>query len=161
MALLFFSQALVFNQYFDRMFKLGAKIRSSLTDLVYKESLILSNNARRTATVGQMINIVSVNAQSFNEFPHYLNMTWSCFANIVACIIILGKILSPASAIAGFVTMVFFLPLNSFTTNKSKMKQIKKLKLQDSRLKNINEMLSGIKVTSFTPNLQDWFIMLN
>jgi hypothetical protein len=36
MALLFFSQAVVFNQYFDRMFKLGTKIRASLTDLVYK-----------------------------------------------------------------------------------------------------------------------------
>lgn len=149
MSILFFAQALVFNQYFDRMFKLGAKIRSSLTDLVYKQSLLLSNHARRTTTIGQMINIVAVNAQSFNEFPHYLNMTWSCFTNILACILILGRILNPTAAIAGFVTMVIFLPANSFATNKSKMKQIEKLKIQDLRLKNINEILNGIKVSLF------------
>jgi len=149
MSLLFFAQALVFNQYFDRMFKLGARIRSSLTDLVYKQSLRLSNTARRNTAQGHLVNLIAVNAQSLNEFPHYLNAAWSCLANIVVCIVILGRILNPAAAIAGFITMLVFVPLNSVCTNRSKQKQTEKLKIQDLRLKNISEILNGIKIIKF------------
>jgi len=146
MSALFFAQALVFNQYFDRMFKLGARIRSALTDLLYKQSLRLSHAARRRTAAGHMTNLVAVNAQSLNEFPHYLNMAWSCLANIAVCIVLLGQILNPASAVAGFVTMLVFVPFNSVCTNLSKQKQTEKLRVQDLRLKNVSEILNGIKI---------------
>lgn len=98
------------------------------------------------STTGQMINLIAVNVQSFNEFPHHMNMVWSCIFSIIVCICIISFKLNAISAIAGLITMVIFVPFNSFVTNRSKVLQIKKLKVQDARIKTINEMLNGIKV---------------
>jgi len=54
--------------------------------------------------------------------------------------------LNVIAALAGLVTMAVFVPMNSYITNKSKQLQTKKLKIQDSRIKTINEILNGIKV---------------
>ncbi len=94
-----------------------------------------------------MINLITVNVQSFTEFPHHLHMVWSCAFSIIVCICIISVKLNIIAALAGFLTMAVFVPLNSYITNKSKQLQIKKLKVQDSRIKTINEILNGIKVT--------------
>lgn len=168
----FFSslQSIVFQQYFNRMFALGACIKTAVISLIFKKvnvffinyffklkkcyniwnlitkSLMLSNNARKTSTVGQMINLMTVNVQSFTEFPHHLHMVWSCALSIIVCIFIISIKLNVIAALAGLITMAVFLPFNSFVTNKSKQLQTRKLKFQDSRIKTINEILNGIKV---------------
>ena len=93
-----------------------------------------------------MINLITVNVQSFSEFPHHLHMVWSCALSIIVCIGIISIKLNLIAALAGLVTMAVFVPLNSYITNKSKQLQTKKLKVQDSRIKTINEILNGIKV---------------
>lgn len=50
------------------------------------------------------------------------------------------------SSLAGLGTMLIFIPLNGFISNKAKVLQTKKLKVQDSRIKLTNEILNGIKV---------------
>lgn len=141
-----------------------------MMNLIYKKSLRLSNSSRKESTVGQMVcniklidknyikiisqlftirykvNIIAVNAQSFVEMPHHLNMAWSCFFSITIAIVLLWIQLGLAS-IAGVLVMFILIPLNSFVTNQSKKLQIKKLKHQDSRVKIINELLNGIKVS--------------
>lgn len=106
----------------------------------------MSNNARKLSTVGQMINLIAVNVHSFNEIPHHLNMVWSCILSIIIAIYMISIKLNVLSAIAGLITMTLFVPFNSFVTTKSKRLQTKKLKVQDSRIKTINEILNGIKV---------------
>ncbi len=93
-----------------------------------------------------MINLISVDAQSFNEFPNYVQMAWTNIFNILICFVILARILNPISSLAGFMAILIFLPLNSYLTSKSKLMQSERLKYQDSRIKYINEILNGIKV---------------
>ena len=93
-----------------------------------------------------MITLLSVNSQIFTELPHHMNMVWSCALSILMCIFIISIKLNAIAAIAGLITMSIFLPFNSFITNRSKILQSKKLKVQDSRIKTINEILNGIKV---------------
>ena len=93
-----------------------------------------------------MINLIAVNVHSFNEFPHHLNMVWSCALSILIAIYMISLKLNALAAVAGLITMAIFVPFNSFITNKSKNLQTRKLKIQDSRIKTINEMLNGIKV---------------
>jgi ABC-type transport system involved in cytochrome bd biosynthesis fused ATPase/permease subunit len=142
-------QSLTLQQYFDRVFALGACIKTSIINMIYKKSLILSNNARKTSTVGQMINLISVNCNSFNEFPHHIHMVWSCILNIIICLCVLSFKLNATSAIAGLITMAIFIPFNLVVTNKSKKLQTKKLKIQDNRIKTVNEILNGIKIIKF------------
>jgi ATP-binding cassette subfamily C (CFTR/MRP) protein 1 len=70
-------QTIINQQYFDRIFSVGTKMRSIFMNLIYKKSLVLSNDSRKESTVGQMINIIAVNAQYFNEFAHHVTNMWS------------------------------------------------------------------------------------
>lgn len=56
-------QSFALQHYFHRMFIVGARIRTSVMNIVYKKSLRLSTSARKQATVGEMTNLVSINAQ--------------------------------------------------------------------------------------------------
>ncbi len=90
-----------------------------------------------------MTNLISVNAQMFQNMTPFLNMVWSSPLQIVICIYILWRYLGIA-AFAGFATTIVFIPLNVFTAKKSKRLCDKKLKAQDLRLKILNEILSGM-----------------
>lgn len=127
------------------MFIVGTRIRTSVTNIVYKKSLRLSTSARKMATVGEMTNLVAVNAQMFAELTTYLNVIWSAPFQIVVCLVMLWKYLGVSSLI-GVGTIVLFIPLNIFLGNKTKKIQLTKQKQQDKRIKMMNEILSGIKV---------------
>jgi len=139
-------QSLVYQCYYDNMFKLDLKIKRSLLGLIYAKSLVLSNNARKTTSNGQILNLMALDVPSLNEFPHYLNSVWSCILNIFVCTIILSIKLNVSTAFVSLLTMSLFLPLNSLITNNSKTLQTEKSKLQDSRIKILDQLLSGIKV---------------
>ena len=142
-------QSVTLQQYFERQMYLGSCIRTAIVNMIYKKSLILSNNARKTSTVGQMINLISVNVHSFNEFPHHMHQVWSLMLTILICLSVLSFKLNMISAIAGLITMAIFIPFNLVVTNKSKKLQTKKLKIQDNRIKIVNEILNGIKIIKF------------
>jgi ABC-type bacteriocin/lantibiotic exporter with double-glycine peptidase domain len=95
--------------------------------------------------MGEMINIMQVNTQSFVELTTYLNMIWSAPFQIIVCSILLWRYLGVAS-LAGLATLILFIPVNAWLSNKSKVLQAKKLKFQDSRMKLLNEIFNGIKV---------------
>lgn len=150
-ALLFFTtftQSLLVQHYFIRMYLVGQRMRTALILLIYKKSLRLSPTAKKSSTAGEMTNLISINAQMFQNFTPFLNMIWSSPLQIVICIYILWRYLGIA-AFAGFATTIIFIPLNVFTAKKSKKLCDKKLKSQDHRLKILNEILSGIKVIKF------------
>ncbi len=56
-------QSFALQHYFHRMFIVGARIRTSIMNIVYKKSLKISTSARKQATVCEMTNLVSINAQ--------------------------------------------------------------------------------------------------
>nr|UOU03335.1 ATP-binding cassette subfamily C1-4 [Brachionus rubens] len=140
-----FLQSGLFHHYFDRMFNVGNRIKIALMDMIYKKSLRLSNSSRKESTVGQMVNILAVNAHSFAEIPHHVTMCFSATLSITLAVLLLWEQLGIA-AIAGVVTMFILLPVNSYLMNQSKKLHIKKLKHQDTRVKIINELLNGIKI---------------
>lgn len=104
-------QSFVLQHYFHRMFIVGTRIRTALMNVIYKKSLKLSTSARKLATVGEMTNLLAVNAQSFAELTTYLNILWSAPFQICVCVVGLWRYLGAAS-LFGVGTMVFFIPLN-------------------------------------------------
>lgn len=98
------------------MFIVGTRVKTSLMNIIYKKSLKLSTSARRLATVGEMTNLLAVNAQSFGDLTTYLNIIWSAPFQIIICIIGLWRYLGIASLI-GVGTMVVFIPINLWLGN--------------------------------------------
>ena len=141
-------KSLAYNHYLDKMARVGARIRTSLMNLVYEKGLNLSSNSRRLTSVGEMTNLISVDASIFVELMMYINNLWTAPIQILICVILLWKHLGVA-ALAGLLVMILSIPLNAYVNEKSRKIDILKLKQQDTRIKIINELLNGIKVIKF------------
>nr|QUF59451.1 ATP-binding cassette transporter Abcc1-6-2 [Brachionus angularis] len=145
--LLFFCsvlQTFLVQHYFHRMFIVGARVKTSLMGLIYRKSLKLSSQSRKLTTVGEMVNLMQVNTQSLADMSTNLNDIWSSPLQIIICIIMLWQYLG-VSSLAGVVTMILFIPINGWLSNKSKVFQIQKFDTQDARIKLTNEISNGIK----------------
>jgi ATP-binding cassette, subfamily C (CFTR/MRP), member 1 len=138
-------QTLLLAQYFNRMFFVGLRIRTSLISAIYRKALIVSNNARKESTVGEIVNLMSVDAQRFMDLTAYINMLWSAPLQIGLALFFLWDILGP-SVLAGLAIMIILIPVNGVIANRVKTLQIRQMKCKDERVKLMNEVLNGIKV---------------
>ncbi|XP_033835853.1 canalicular multispecific organic anion transporter 1 [Periophthalmus magnuspinnatus] len=138
-------QSVFLQQYFQRCFVLGMKVRTAIMAAVYKKALVVSNDIRKESTVGETVNLISADAQRFNDVTNFIHLLWSCPLQIALAIIFLWFELGP-SVLAGLAVMVLMAPLNGFLASKARKIQIDNMKYKDKRLKIMNEMLNGIKI---------------
>ncbi|CAN9499822.1 unnamed protein product [Ophioblennius macclurei] len=138
-------QSLCLQQYFQRCFVLGMKVRTAIMAAVYKKALVVSNDTRKESTVGETVNLMSADAQRFNDVTNFIHLLWSCPLQIVVSIAFLWLELGP-SVLAGLAVMVLMVPINAMIASKSRKYQIQNMKFKDDRLKIMNEMLNGIKI---------------
>ncbi|XP_017473674.1 PREDICTED: multidrug resistance-associated protein 1 isoform X7 [Rhagoletis zephyria] len=147
-ALLFITagaQTFMLGQYFHRMFVVGLRIRTALINAIYRKALLISNATRKESTVGEIVNLMAVDAQRFMDLTTYLNMIWSAPLQIALAMYFLWLQLGP-SVLAGLAVMVILIPVNGVIANRIKVYQIRQMKYKDERVKLMNEVLSGIKV---------------
>uniref|UniRef100_A0AAQ4R4F2 ATP-binding cassette, sub-family C (CFTR/MRP), member 2 n=1 Tax=Gasterosteus aculeatus aculeatus TaxID=481459 RepID=A0AAQ4R4F2_GASAC len=138
-------QSLFLQQYFQRCFVLGMKVRTAITAAVYKKALVVSNDTRKESTVGETVNLISADAQRFNDVTNFIHLLWSCPLQIVLAIVFLWFELGP-SVLAGLAVMVLMGPINGLLATKARKIQIENMKFKDKRLKIMNEILNGIKI---------------
>lgn len=70
-----FLSSLVNGQYFLKTFVVGFRIRSGLISAIYRKSLRISSAAKKDTTVGEVVNLMAVDAQRFFELVSYLVST--------------------------------------------------------------------------------------
>ncbi|XP_036402430.1 canalicular multispecific organic anion transporter 1-like [Megalops cyprinoides] len=138
-------QSMFLQQYSQRCFVLAMQVRAALTAAVYKKALVMSNDARKESTVGETVNLISADAQRFNEVGTFIHLLWSCPLQIILSIVFLWLELGP-SVLAGLAVMVLMMPLNGLLAIKSKRFQMKNMIYKDKRLKIMNEILNSIKI---------------
>ncbi|KAH9518523.1 Multidrug resistance-associated protein 1 [Bulinus truncatus] len=138
-------QSVLLHQYFHATFLLGMRLRSTVIAVIYRKTLKLSNAAKRSSTVGEIVNLMSVDAQRFMDLTTYLHTIWSGPFQIGVALYFLFQTLGP-SALAGVAVMILLIPLNAVLANKSRQYQVVQMALKDSRIKLMNEILNGIKV---------------
>ncbi|XP_015175308.1 PREDICTED: multidrug resistance-associated protein 1 isoform X5 [Polistes dominula] len=138
-------QTLVLSQYFHRMFLVGLRIRTALITAIYRKAMRMSNSARKESTLGEIVNLMSVDAQRFMDLTAYINMIWSAPLQIILALSFLWEKLGPA-VLAGLAVMIVLIPINALIANKVKTLQIRQMKDKDDRVKLMNEVLNGIKV---------------
>ena len=83
----------------------------------------MTSKARRTSTVGEIVNLMSVDAQRFMDLVTYLHMIWSAPLQIVIALIFLWFTMG-ASIFAGFFVMVLLIPINAAIARKSRQYQV-------------------------------------
>ncbi|KAJ8319362.1 hypothetical protein KUTeg_004453 [Tegillarca granosa] len=138
-------QSLILHQYFHGCQLLGMRMRTSLIASVYKKTINLSNAARKLSTVGEIVNLMSVDAQRFMDLMTYLHMIWSGPFQIIISIYLLYDTLG-YSIFAGVAIMIILIPINAAIAKKTRDYQAKQMRLKDQRIKLMNEILNGMKV---------------
>ncbi|XP_069467621.1 ATP-binding cassette sub-family C member 2 [Ambystoma mexicanum] len=138
-------QSLCLQQYFQGCFVAGMRVRTALMAAVYKKALTVSNSTRKESTVGETVNLMSADAQRFMDLANFIHLLWSSPMQIALCIAFLWSELG-VSVLAGLAVMVLIVPINIVLANLSKKIQMKNMKHKDSRMKIMNEILSGIKI---------------
>uniref|UniRef100_A0A672T625 ABC-type glutathione-S-conjugate transporter n=1 Tax=Sinocyclocheilus grahami TaxID=75366 RepID=A0A672T625_SINGR len=141
-------QSIFNHQYTYTCFTVGMRVKTAVMGLVYRKSLVVNSAARRTCTVGEIVNLVSADTQKLMDFVVYFNAVWLAPIEITLCLFFLWQHLGP-SALAGIAIVIFIFPLNGFIARKrSKLQEIQ-MKYMDGRVKLMNEILNGIKILKF------------
>ncbi|XP_024411181.2 ATP-binding cassette sub-family C member 2 [Desmodus rotundus] len=141
-------QSLCLQYYFQLCFMLGVKVRTTVMASVYKKALSISNRAKKQYTVGETVNLMSVDAQKLMDVTNFIHLLWSNVLQITLSIYFIWIELGP-SVLAGVGVMLLLIPVNGIIAIKSKAIQAKNMKRKDQRLKIMNEILNGIKILKY------------
>lgn len=94
-----------------------------LAVLLFSKALMISNDARKETTVGETVNLISADAQRFNDVTNFIHLLWSCPLQIILSIIFLWLELGP-SVLAGLAVMVLMVPINGVLATKARKFQV-------------------------------------
>ena len=111
-------QTVLLSQYFERMFIVGMNLRTSLISAIYRKALRMTGAARKESTVGEIVNLMSVDVQRFMDLLPYLNMLWSAPLQIALCSYFMYQELGPP-IFAGVAIMILAIPLNGVIAGKN------------------------------------------
>ena len=138
-------QTILLSTYFYKMYLVALWTKTSLISAIYRKSLVVTAESKKGSTSGEIVNLMSVDAQKISDTLPYLNMLWSSPLQIVVAIYLLYQILG-ASVLAGLGTMIVLIPINGFSAAITRKLQMKMMKQKDVRVKKMNELLSGMKI---------------
>ncbi|PIO27183.1 hypothetical protein AB205_0088470, partial [Aquarana catesbeiana] len=102
----------------------AVKCKTSLIGMIYKKSLNLASSTRRKFTTGELVNLMSSDAQQLMDLTVNINLLWSAPFQILMAIIFLWQELGP-SVLAGVAVLILVIPLNAYIAGK--VKQLKVL----------------------------------
>ncbi|KAJ9087838.1 hypothetical protein DSO57_1029157 [Entomophthora muscae] len=138
-------QTMFLHQYFQICMTTGMKLRTALVAAIYQKSLRLSGASSQNSSVGEIVNYMSIDAQRLQDLCSYLHIAWSGVFQIIIALVLLYRQLG-VSALAGFALMVVAIPLNVGIGRRLRNLQQRLLKVKDSRIKLMDELLNGMKV---------------
>lgn len=75
------------------------------------QALLLNNSARKESTAGEMVNLMSVDAQRLMDLMTYVNTVWSAPLQIIISLYFLYNTMG-VSILAGVGVMILLIPVN-------------------------------------------------
>ncbi|KAM8819880.1 multidrug resistance-associated protein 1-like [Eudromia elegans] len=139
------SQSLIHQLYHRHNMLTAIKIKTAVVGLIYKKALTLASSSRRNYTTGEIVNLMSADAQQLMELAVNLNLLWSAPFQILVAVIFLWQELGP-SVLAGVAVLLLVIPLNAIIAAKVKSLKKSQMRYSDQRVKLLSEMLHGIKI---------------
>lgn len=124
------------------------RLRSAVISAVYQKSLRLSQASRSKegASSGEVVNLMAIDAQRFMDVVTYIHMLWSAPLQIALSLYFLFDLLEGYSVLAGLGVMIVMIPINIVIAKNERACSRKLMKKKDSRIKEMNEVLNGMKV---------------
>ncbi|KAK7450079.1 hypothetical protein BaRGS_00039980 [Batillaria attramentaria] len=152
-----FTATCIYHQSMHIVLPLGMRVKSSIISAVYGKALTMSHESKRKSTVGEIVNLMSIDCQRVQDATAFLYLTWSAPLTIIIAMYQLWGVLGPAS-LAGLGVMLLVIPVNAVVVSRQRKLQIATMRIKDQRLKTMAEVLNGIKVLklyAWEPAFQD------
>ena len=109
------------------------------------QALTLTSGARKESTVGEIVNLMSIDTQHIQDTINYFWAVWSSPLQIGVCLYFLYEAVGP-SMFSGFGVLVLLFPINGIIMSKLHKLQGQQMIQKDNRIKLLTEVLNGIKV---------------
>ena len=87
------------------------------------QAMVINSTAKRTSTVGEIVNLMSVDAQKLDEASQYIHMLWASPLIITVALYFLWQQIGVAT-LGGVFIMVMLLPLNAWLTSRAGSLQV-------------------------------------
>ncbi|XP_067675078.1 multidrug resistance-associated protein 1-like [Haliotis asinina] len=142
--------------------KVAVRISGAIISAIFRKSLRMSNNARKESTVGEIVNLMSVDVEHLRGFTMGLWGIWGNPMKISIGLYLLYESLG-LSMFAGMAVLLFFIPVNTYVTFRLKKHQTDLMKWKDKRMKMMNEILNGIKILklyAWEPSFQEKILQI-
>ncbi|KAK9666325.1 hypothetical protein RND81_14G177500 [Saponaria officinalis] len=139
------------RHWFFKLQVMGVRAKAVLIESIYKKALTLSGRSKQGQTSGEMINIMSVDAERIGDFTWYMHDPWMVVLQVVLALLLLYKCLGLASIsalVATVVIMLFNYPLATL----GEKYQGKLMESKDKRMKATSEILKNMRILK----LQAW-----
>lgn len=120
----------------------------------------MNSEAKKKSTVGEIVNLMSVDCQRVQDMTGYLWMLWSSPLQIALAIYMLWQQLG-VSVMAGLAVLILLIPINGVLAFKSRRYQVQQMKFKDERLKLMTEVLNGMKVRHFPSAFILWHTFID
>uniref|UniRef100_A0A183TW18 Multidrug resistance-associated protein 1 n=1 Tax=Toxocara canis TaxID=6265 RepID=A0A183TW18_TOXCA len=133
--------SLLLNYYFYLMYRVGTRVQTCLT----AAALRLSSVARRDKTVGEIVNLMAVDIDRFQQLIPQSFQYWSSPMQMTIALYLLWNLIG-LSVLSGVAVMLLLLPINFGITMAIRRWQVRQMAVKDERTNMINEILNGIKV---------------
>ena len=141
----FCGNGLLTNHYFLALYVLGMDARTMLNGATYGKALRLSNNARQSTSTGELVTLLSNDAQRLPNMALSIHTPWSTTIFILLAITLLVRLLG-VSALAGILVLVLMIPVQGFLAAKQMSLQRAQMEQTQSRVKVINEVLQVLYI---------------
>ncbi|WFD27064.1 hypothetical protein MNAN1_002060 [Malassezia nana] len=146
-ALLFLTamlQTVSLHQYFQLVSVAGMRARAGIVGAIFRKSLRLSNQSRSERRTGDLVNLMSVDANRLPDFIMYAHILWSAVFQITIAFVSLYQLLG-WSAFVGVAIMVVSVPLNTALAHYLRQLSARQMKVRDKRTGLMNEIVLNIK----------------
>lgn len=143
-----FILALMNGQQMLIAYHVGVKIRTTLISAIYRKALKISSSAKRNTTVGEIVNLMAVDAHRFFEMSPYILIGVTAPMVMGLALYFLYFFIG-VSAFAGLAVLILMFPVSGFMASRLQTLQYQQMEVKDERVKSISEILAGIKVIKF------------
>ncbi|KAF1329525.1 Multidrug resistance-associated protein abc superfamily, partial [Globisporangium splendens] len=129
--------------------RLGVNVRTVIMDVIYQKSLRLSSGARQAYTTGEIVTLMSVDAE--RVFLCMSDGPWFFVApfGLILTVVLIALLFDVISALCGAVLMFVVMYVSYLQADRIGQLQSKLLYVVDERVKVTSEALQGIRVMKF------------
>ena len=142
------TMSLCLRHYFFKCYATGLRVRSAVVMAVYRKALLLSAGERQTRTLGEITNLMSIDAQRLQELCNYLHALWYSPLQIALALFFLWRQLG-YSSLGGVFVIVIMIPVTKTVAQWMGTKQKALMHAKDRRVELNSEVLSNMKIIKF------------